>query len=337
MRLATFLLALLSFVFLTTALPVLPAAARAGYAEREDVRAFIAEMVAKHGFRTEELTEVFLRARTLPAALDAIRPREAVRSWERYRANFLNDRRLDAGVEFVRTNRALLARARMEYGVPEEIIAAIIGVETFYGRNMGRWRVIDALSTLSFDYPERAVYFRGELENYLIYARDADLNVFSVLGSYAGAIGMPQFMPGSYLRFAVDYDGDGSIDLRASTADTIGSVANFLAKHGWKSGTPVMSKAALEGDAYRGLIDGTVLPKIRMDALRAAGVRASNSAPAIPDDMLGVLIELDTPGRASEFRIGFQNFWVLTRYNRSALYASAVADFAAALRERAPF
>ncbi len=225
----------------------------------------------------------------------------------------------------------------MEYGIPEEIIAAIIGVETFYGRNMGRWRVIDALTTLSFDYPERAAYFRGELENYLIYARGADLNVFSVLGSYAGAIGMPQFMPGSYLRFAVDYDSDGSIDLRASSADAIGSVANFLAKHGWKSGAPVMSAAVLEGDAYRGLIDGAVLPKIRMDALRAAGVRASDGAPAIPDDMLGVLIELDTPTRASEFRIGFHNFWVLTRYNRSALYASAVADFAAALRERAPF
>jgi len=329
--------AFIALVLFVVPLAAFPASMQSGYADREDVRVFIAEMATKHGFRPDELTEVFLRVRKLPAALDAIRPRESVRSWERYRANFLNAKRLDAGFEFMRANRALLARARKEYGVPEETIAAIIGVETYYGRNMGRWRVIDALTTLSFDYPERAKYFRGELENYLLFARDMDLNVFSVLGSYAGAIGMPQFMPGSYLRFAVDYDGDGAIDLRASIADTIGSVANFLAKHGWKPDLPVMSAALLEGDAYRGMIDGTVLPKHRIDALRAAGVRPRDGAPATPDDMLGVLIELETPGRTSEFRIGFHNFWVLTRYNRSALYASAVADFAAVLRERAPW
>lgn len=310
-----------------------PNVQRSVYAQRADVRAFIAELVERHGFRESELRQLFARAQQLPGVLDAMRPRDTARSWERYRANFLEQRRIDAGLEFWRANRASLMRAREQYGVPEEIILAILGIETFYGKNMGRWRVIDALATLAFDYPQRSAYFRGELENYLLFARNTGLDVFSVQGSYAGAIGIPQFMPGSYLKFAVDFDGDGVIDLRASAADAIGSVANFLARHGWRSGEPIQSPTSIEGEAFRAYVDGTVLPKHTLDRLANAGVRPRSLPPGAQNDALAVLIELETPERASEFRLGFQNFYVLTRYNRSALYAAAVADLADALRQ----
>ncbi len=309
---------------------------RADYAQRAEVRGFIAEMVQRHGFRADELQRLFSRARQLPAALEAIRPRDTARSWERYRANFLNQRRIDAGIEFWRANRVALGRAREQFGVPEEIILAILGVETFYGRNMGRWRVIDALTTLAFDYLQRARYFRGELENYLLFARDTGLDVFSVNGSYAGAIGIPQFMPGSYLKFALDFDSDGVIDLRSSGADAIGSVANFLVQHGWRAGEPVQSTAFIQGQAFRAFVDGSVLPRHSLELLSGAGVRPQDLPPGMQGETLAVLVALETPDGPSEYRLGFQNFYVLTRYNRSALYAAAVADLARALRANAP-
>ncbi|HLE66620.1 MAG TPA: lytic murein transglycosylase, partial [Burkholderiales bacterium] len=208
------------------------------YSGRAEVRAFVQEMVRRHGFVERELVFAFSRARRLAAALKGVAPppAERARSWTAYRATFVNDRRIEAGLDFWRMHGAALARAGREYGVPEEVIVAIVGVETFYGRNIGRWRVIDTLTTLAFDYPPRAEFFRSELENYLLFAREAGIDVFSVRGSYAGAIGIPQFMPGSYLKFAVDFDGDGLVDLRANPADAVGSVANFLRQHGWRPG-----------------------------------------------------------------------------------------------------
>lgn len=326
-------------LFAALFLPALCAAAadaKSGYAQRTEVRAFIAEMVGRHGFREAELRQVFSRAQRMPGVLEAMRPRDATRSWERYRANFLDPRRIDAGLEFWRVHRSSLERAREQYGVPEEVILAILGVETFYGRNMGRWRVIDALSTLAFDYPQRAAYFRSELENYLLFARDNSLDVFSLQGSYAGAIGMPQFMPGSYLKFAVDFDADGAIDLRTSAADSIGSIGNFLVRHGWRRGEPIQSAVSLEGEQFRAYIDGSVLPKNTLAELAAAGVRPRSAPKGAPEGSLAILVELETPERPSEYRLGFQNFWVLTRYNRSALYAAAVADLADALRASQP-
>src|SRR6185436_17757350 len=198
------------------------------YAKREDVDGFIRQMVEKHGFVEKELKFLFSRARREPAILAAIEPPKdaKARSWLAYRARFVTDARIAEGAEFWRRHAAALERAEREHGVPEEIIVAIIGVETVYGRQMGSWRVIDALSTLAFDYAPRAEFFRAELEQYLLFARGAGIDVFSVRGSYAGAIGIPQFMPGSYRRFAVDFDGDGAVDLRASPSDAIGSVAN---------------------------------------------------------------------------------------------------------------
>jgi membrane-bound lytic murein transglycosylase B len=313
-----------------------PAAASTPYGKRAEVRVFIGEMVERHAFVEKELKFMFTRAKRLPAVLKAIEPPPtAERSWEAYRALFVSERHIGGGLAFWRAHSAALARAARDYGVPEEVIVAIIGVETFYGRHTGRWRVVDALSTLAFDYPPRAEFFRKELEHYLLFARDAGMDVFSVQGSYAGAIGIPQFMPGSYLRYAVDFDGDGVPDLRASAADAIGSVGNFLKEHGWRAGEPVLLAASLTGEAWRAYANGDIEPRHALGELQQAGVAPQAGAQAEANaEAKVVLIELGTPQRASDWRLGFHNFWVLTRYNRSAFYASVVYDLAQALRSR---
>jgi membrane-bound lytic murein transglycosylase B len=303
------------------------------YAERPEVQAFIREVSARHGFAEEELLYLFSRVHRTEPVLDAIQPPPPkARSWEEYRANFVNPRRIAAGKGFWKAHRRALARAERRYGVPAEYIVAIIGVETFYGRNAGRWRVVDALTTLAFDYPARSPYFRSELEEYLLLSRDTGADVFSVRGSYAGAIGIPQFMPSSTRRFAVDFDGSGAIDLRRSPADAIGSVANFLKEHGWQSGEEVLFEAKLTGEAWRPLADGSVDPKHSLDDLRKAGVEFD----AQVKDARAALVELETPERPSEYRVGLRNFYVLTRYNRSAFYASVVHDLARELRKHRP-
>ena len=301
------------------------------YALRTDVESFIGDLVARHAFDADELREMFSRVRREDAVLAAMRaqPRQAD-SWDAYRALFVNERLVRAGMEFWQDHRRTLARARGAYGVPEEIIVAIIGIETFYGRNTGRWRVIDALATLAFDYPPRAPFFRGELESYLLFVRDLQLDVFSVKGSYAGAIGIPQFMPGSYLRYAVDFDGDGAIDLRESAADAIGSVANFLRQHGWQPGEPVQRKARITGEDYPALVAGSTLPRHSLEELQQAGVQALGVPLAAGTRV--ALLQLNTPGRDADFRLGLQNLYVLTRYNRSVFYAFSVSDLADQLR-----
>ena len=308
------------------------------YGKREDVHGFIRQMAERHGFVERELRFLFSRARREPAILAAIAPPKdaAARSWLAYRARFVTEARIAEGAEFWRRHGTALARAAREQGVPEEIIVAIIGVETQYGRQMGTWRVIDALATLAFDYAPRAEFFRGELEQYLLYARDAGIDVFSVRGSYAGAIGIPQFMPGSYRRFAVDFDGDGAIDLRASPADAIGSVANFLARHGWQRGGRVHLPARVAGGnaggtAHRELVDAGIEPKTPLSEMKRYGVETRTD---LALDTPVALIELESPGTATEYRLGLRNFFVLTRYNRSVLYASAVFDLAQELRLR---
>jgi membrane-bound lytic murein transglycosylase B len=322
--LALALAALLS----TTRADDVPATA---YALRADVESFIGDLVARHAFDADELRQMFSRVRREDAVLAAMRaqPRQAD-SWDAYRAQFVNERLVRAGMEFWQDNRRTLARARGAYGVPEEIIVAIIGIETFYGRNTGRWRVIDALATLAFDYPPRAPFFRGELESYLLFVRDLQLDVFSVQGSYAGAIGIPQFMPGSYLRYAVDFNGDGAIDLRESAADAIGSVANFLRQHGWQPGEPVQRKARITGEDYPALVAGNTLPRHSLEELQQAGVQALGVPLAAGTPV--ALLRLDTPGRPADFRIGLHNLYVLTRYNRSVFYAFSVSDLADQLR-----
>jgi membrane-bound lytic murein transglycosylase B len=301
------------------------------YAERAEVQAFIREVAERHGFAEQELLLLFSRVRHVEPVLEAVKPPPPkARSWEEYRASFVNERRIRAGIEFWRKHRRALERAERRYGVQPEYIIAIIGVETLYGRNSGRWRVVDALTTLAFDYPPRASFFRSELEHYLLLTRELGTDIFSMHGSYAGAIGIPQFMPSSVRRYAVDFDGDGTMDLRRSPPDAIGSVANFLKEHGWKAGGEVLMEASVTGESWRALADGTVDPKHPLIDLKTAGVQFAVSS---DENAKAALVELETPERPSEFRIGLHNFWVLTRYNRSAFYAAAVHELAQALKK----
>ena len=308
-----------------------PAFAQASYAERPEVEAFVRELSQRHGLAETELMRVFERAQRLDPVLEAIaRPAERVRTWDEYRALLITERRIAEGVEFWSKHRRTLERAQKKYGVAPEYVVAIIGVETFYGRNTGNWRVVDALTTLAFDYPPRARFFRSELESYLLMAREAGLDVFSVRGSYAGAIGIPQFMPSSARRYAVDFDGNGTIDLQRSRADAIGSVANFLKVHGWERDADVAVEARVPGDAWRAFADGRFEPKHTLTELRQAGIEFDSPQPA---GASGTVVELANADRPSEFRVGLRNFHVITRYNRSALYAAAVTDLASELKK----
>jgi membrane-bound lytic murein transglycosylase B len=298
------------------------------YGERPEVQAFITELVQRHGFAEGELQTLFSKVKPVDGVMQLMVPAERP-PWEQYRAMFLNDARIEGGLAFWKANRRVLRRAEKQYGVPAQYIVAIVGIETYYGKNMGRWRVIDALSTLAFDYPARAAFFRGELEQYLLLARENNLDVFALRGSYAGAIGIPQFMPGSLRRYGVDFDGDGAIDLRRSPADAIGSVGNFLKSHGWRMGEPVIYRAKGVNEEALKYLDGSVTPKYPLKEIIGAGVELEPTPAAQSADALAVLLAL-----GDEHRVGLQNFWVITRYNRSAFYATAVSDLAAALAER---
>lgn len=303
-----------------------PAAAAQRFSDRPEVRAFIADMVERHAFAERALERLFAGVRPQGTVLALIAPAPpGSRSWRAYRGNFVNARRIDAGVAFWRAHAATLERAARTFGVPPEIVVAIIGVETEYGRNTGGFAVLDALATLAFDYPRRAEYFRSELEQYLLYTRESGLDAAALKGSYAGAIGIPQFMPGSIRQFGVDFDGDGRRDLRASRPDAIASVANFLAAHGWVAGAPVAIPASVRGEAYRAFASGEVVPTLRPEVLEAAGVELA--APVDPDAPC-VLVELESPDAPPVYLVGLQNFYALTRYNRSSFYAAAVNELA---------
>jgi len=297
------------------------------YVGREEVQSFIDEVVKRHGFKPGELKRLFAKVQRLDPALKLILPGEPL-TWNDYRAQFVNETRVANGLAFWKENRRSLARAEKQYGVPAQYIVAIIGVETNYGRNMGKYRVIDALSTLAFDYPPRSSFFRRELEQYLLLAREQGIDVFATRGSYAGAIGIPQFMPTSLRRYAVDFNGDGRIDLARSSADAVGSVANFLKEHGWQAGEPVLLKAKPSPDAIAKYMDGSFEPRYRIAELTAAGLEVESPPSA---DMLGTLVAL-----GAEYRVGLRNFYVITRYNRSALYAGAVNDLGEALAAQRP-
>ena len=333
-----FLRVFLAAPVLVTALAAVPTPAAIGapagrnsYANRPDVQLFVREMAEHHGFVGSELAYLFARVRRQQSALQAIAPPKdpRARSWQAYRARFVNEARIREGVAFWQNHATVLERAAREQGIPEEIVVAILGIETLYGRNSGGYRVIDALVTLAFDYPPRAEYFRSELEQYLLFARDQGIDVFSVKGSYAGAIGIPQFMPGSYRRYAVDFDGDGVIDLRASPADAIGSVANFLRQHGWRPGEPIALPAHVNGAAHHAMLDAGIEPKFPMRELRHYGVETRTGL-ALETPV--ALVDFETPGAPTEYRLGLPNFYVLTRYNRASFYAAAVMDLAAAIR-----
>ncbi len=293
----------------------------ASFLEQDGVREFIASLAERERFNQAELRGLFESVERQEAALEAIaRPAEGL-PWHRYRPIFVTDARAQAGAEFLREHREVLARAEVEYGVPPEVVSAIIGVETFYGRHKGSYPVFDTLATLAFAYPPRAEFFRGELEQFLVLARDEGLNPRGLDGSYAGAMGMPQFISSSYRHYAIDFDGDGRRDLWDSTADVIGSVASYLSRHGWRGGAPIVSPVDGEPD---GLDTGSLRPAVTPAELRRAGIDAS---PWPEDDDEVALIELESAD-GPEYWLGWQNFYAITRYNHSALYAMAVFQLA---------
>jgi membrane-bound lytic murein transglycosylase B len=317
------LLILLPLLLLSTA-----TVATADYEERAEVRAFIAELAERDGFDAEALTKLFSQARSLPAVIKAILPPvdPGIRSWQVYRNRFVEPKRVAGGVRFWQSHGGVIAAASARYGVPEEIILAIIGVETIYGRNMGRFETFSALTTLAFDYPPRAELFRRELEQLLLLAREQGRNPLDYRSSYAGAIGLPQFLPSSLRNYAVDFDGDGKIDLSGNAADAIGSVANFLHEHGWEIGQPIAVPVQADGGHCAVLLAAGLEPQLTPSEMGECVVNVG-VAPELP----AALVELVTPGQAAEYRLGYRNFYVLSRYNRSSFYAMAVNDLAEAL------
>ena len=308
-------------------------AANAGQplARRADVQAFIREMVARHGFNAARLQATFSRAYAQPSIIAAMsRPAEA-KPWYAYRTIFVNPKRIQGGVAFWRANEAALARAEQAHGVPPEIVVAIIGVETQYGGNMGKYRVLEALSTLAFDYPRRADYFRKELENFLLLTRAEGIDPLTPRGSYAGAMGYGQFMPGSFRSYAIDFDGDGHRDLWRNPRDAIGSVANYFQQHGWRAGEPVAVPAQVSGADYSALVSRKLArPQYSVASLQGRGVRPQEPVSGGQTAML-----LEFQGREGpEYWLGFDNFYVITRYNHSPLYAMAVYQLGQEIRER---
>ena len=319
---------------------VAPADAAHRYAERTDVRAFIDELVADEGFDKRALMRAFAATRFQPRIVAAMdRPIVAPPKWYEYAQQFLTPERIDAGVAFRARNAEALARAEREFGVPADVIVAIIGVETFYGRNLGSYRVMDALTTLAFDYPRRAAFFRGELREFLRLTREQGLSPLTPKGSFAGAMGVPQFMPGSYRRFAVDYDTDGRVDLWTDSADVIGSVGNFLARHDWQPGEPVVLAATIDDDAREAALrklDGGISERRTLAAWESDGVAADVLASQAPGDTVALLALEEAPVDGAErasYWIACANFFVITRYNRSRLYASAVWSLSEAIRK----
>lgn len=298
--------------------------------DHPELRDFIHDMHRAHGFSARALEQLFQSARLRPEILQATeRPEEAF-PWYEYRRQFVNDARVEQGVAFWRRHAQLLQRAQREYGVPPEVVVAILGVETQYGRSAGRWPVLDALVTLMLRYPPRAAFFRQELEHYLLLAREQRLNPLTVKGSYAGAIGMPQFIPSSWRRYAVDFDGDGKRDLLGSTADIVGSVANFLRVHGWQAHAPVADAARVEGTLHFWLAKLGTRPALPLRQFARHGV---SPATRRDPDLLAALILLEGE-TGPETRIGYNNFYVLTRYNRSHRYAMAVHELAEQIRRQ---
>jgi membrane-bound lytic murein transglycosylase B len=305
---------------------------------RIEVHAFIAAMHDRHQFDKASLSAAFAATRPLPGVIRAIQPPRdpGVRSWQSYRSRFVEERRITRGLEFWQTHAAQLAQASQQSGVPEEIIVAIIGVESIYGAHTGNYRTFEALATLAFNYPPidpardpaRIQLFRNELEALLLLARETGRDPLSYHGSYAGALGLPQFLPSSVRSYAHDGDGDARIDLETSAADAITSVANFLQHHGWVKDGPIVTAAHISDERYQPLIDEGISPRRTPREMSEFGISTAADAPQQP----AALIDLVTPRQATEYRLGYRNFYVLTRYNRSSFYAMAVHDLAQALR-----
>jgi len=307
----------LAALALSTTVPALAA----GYSEHPQAKKLIAELAAEPEFDQQSLQRLFAQAEKKQSIIDAIsRPAEKSIPWFKYRKIFLGKKRIDKGVEFWRKNQAALSKASQQYGVPEEIIVAIIGVETHYGRIAGSYRVIDALSTLAFDYPRRSPFFTKELKHFLHLAKEQGQDPLSLKGSYAGAMGYGQFMPSSYRHYAVDFDGDQLADIWNNPTDAIGSVANYFKRHGWQPGQPVVEAARLSKTYQSELANRSLKPKYTVASLVEAGF---SPAVELVNELPASLVKLEVK-KGDKYWIGLHNFYVITRYNHSRMYAMAV-------------
>jgi membrane-bound lytic murein transglycosylase B len=328
MRYSSFLKSVLCVAWLST-LGIEPAAAID--TKRSDVKEFISHMVDSYGFKKRALRKLLRGAELQPAIVEAMaKPAEKAKLWYEYRPIFVTERRIQEGVEFWTAHRQALDQASVHSGVAPEYLAAILGVETFYGRRTGTYRVLDALVTLSFEYPPRGKFFRDELEQFLLLTRDGRLNAKSVKGSYAGAMGVPQFMPSNYRRYAIDADANGRIDLWSDWPDVCASVGNYLKEHGWNAGEPVLGEATVAPENAADLDGRKLALSETVGSLNAKGV--SFDSP-LPTEAPAILVAVDEADGV-HWRVGYNNFYVITRYNHSALYAMAVYELATAVKQR---
>lgn len=299
------------------------------YSNKKNVNHFIKQMVKKHKFKKSDLDKLFSKAKIHNSILEAIaRPAEG-KPWHQYRPIFVTKKRTQGGIAFWKKNAAALKRAEKKYGVPQEIIVAIIGVETRYGKHAGRYPVFDALATLAFAYPPRAKFFKSELEHFLLMTREEKIPPLKMLGSYAGAMGMPQFISSSFRHYAVDFDGDGKRDLWNNPTDAIGSVANYFRKHHWKPGQVITHKVQVHGKRYQKLISKSLKPTHSQQELLQSGVILPGN---LTTNAKGKLLKFEQRG-PSDYWVGWDNFYVITRYNHSALYSMAVYQLSQKIKQ----
>ena len=308
------------------------AQADAAFLARPDVQRYIDEQVASGEFNRPELEAVFANVETKPNIIAILDKPATSRPWYQFRPSFYNERLLKSGVAFWQQHAAALQRAEQVYGVPPELVVAILGIETNYGRNTGSFRLVDALSTIAFNYPRRAEYFRGELTEFLKLAKEERMDPLSLKGSYAGAMGLPQFMPSSFRKLAVDFDGNGHRDIWNNADDAIGSVAHYFQVYGWRHGDDVIIPAAVQpGVDISALVADKFNLHLTVGELKARGVLPQAQ---VADQIQAVLVPLETAPGVTEYWLGLNNFYVITRYNKSTLYAKVAQELASELRLR---
>lgn len=301
----------------------------AAYDQHERTNEFIQEAVAEYQLDADTLRSWLAQAEKLDSVLEAIaRPAERVLEWDQYQDIFLTSKRIADGKTFLKQHADLLAQAEQQYGVDRHIITAIIGVETFYGSRQGNYRVLDSLATLAFDYPKRPLFWR-ELKAFFALTRDEQLDPSSIKGSYAGAMGYGQFIPTSYLSYAVDGDGDGKRDLWNNPQDAIFSVANYFKRHGWRKDEPVTQRVRVRGNQYEKAVNDQLKPQWTVAELKKMGVKPTEKY--VSNDAPVSLVRLQGK-HGAEFWLGENNFYVITRYNHSRLYAMAVYQLSEALK-----
>ena len=321
--------AIVSGLMFLSSMNVHAVSAQKNYAQRADVKNFISEMVDQHGFDRAYLEAKFASAKRLDNVLESIaKPAEKELTWKQYRPIFVTDKRSSKGRKFIKENYATLQRAEKEFGVPLEIISAIIGVESYYGKHTGKYTVFDSLTTLGFDYPKRSKFFRSELKQFLLLSKEENIDIDTMTGSYAGAMGMPQFISSSYRRYAVDFDGDGKRDLWNSMEDVIGSVANYFSVHGWIADATVTHRVTV---ANKSVVraENTLKPYVTIDQLKKQGVKIDSS---LDGKQLVSLMKFKGK-HGDEYWLALKNFYVITRYNHSELYAMAVFQLSEKLKK----